>query len=554
MDSSSTNNSFYLKNLADLLGAGTKTKPFNVSGIYSGHWGHMEKQTYLNRVNQTRMASPVLPMLTGSIHRGNSHNNVLEHTAKGSMWLFLHGNPPPDEKMLKNELEYVTGTVILHNDDDAPMGLQPSVIMTVQGVFLRHTGQLTLYGNQPNGLVQVEYNSSMATKPSPMAYSLNPTRSRQRQGRFRPASPNLGEMCVYEMDLQMKKSNEEKEKMDGMLASSNCDLYLNVSSTFEEANLHTFYSRASYYATFMTFVCFAQIYLLVRQIQSSNTQASAAKVSLVTIGQQAIIDSYLCLIHLTAGIIIQSIFAAFATVAFLKLIIFSIFEMRYLLLIWKARRPQSFTEGWATMRRELTVLYSRFYGTLLFGIILLYNGWYHANFMMLIVFSFWIPQIVHNAHREAKNSLDRTYLFGMSALRLVLPLYFYGCSSNFLIAFPMYQYESNLSMCFGIISWVGIQVLVLILQDHLGPRFFIPARFLPVKYTYTRRIDEEQLELLQSHETDTVDCVICMGEVDIEGKSYMIAPCDHIFHQTCLEEWMEIKMECPTCRSVLPVP
>ncbi len=56
----------------------------------------------------------------------------------------------------------------------------------------------------------------------------------------------------------------------------------------------------------------------------------------------------------------ESLFNAFATAAFFKFVIFAIFEMRYLLAIWKARRPVASGEGWETMRRELSVLYSRF--------------------------------------------------------------------------------------------------------------------------------------------------------------------------------------------------
>jgi len=56
----------------------------------------------------------------------------------------------------------------------------------------------------------------------------------------------------------------------------------------------------------------------------------------------------------------ESLFNAFATAAFFKFVVFSIFEMRYLLAIWKAGRPFSNGEGWETMRRELSVLYSRF--------------------------------------------------------------------------------------------------------------------------------------------------------------------------------------------------
>ena len=74
--------------------------------------------------------------------------------------------------------------------------------------------------------------------------------------------------------------------------------------------------------------------------RNATCQSSAVKVSLLTIGQQAVMDSYLCLMHLTTGIVVEALFNAFATAAFFKFMIFSIFEMRYLLIIWKARRPQ----------------------------------------------------------------------------------------------------------------------------------------------------------------------------------------------------------------------
>lgn len=38
---------------------------------------------------------------------------------------------------------------------------------------------------------------------------------------------------------------------------------------------------------------------------------------------------------------------------------------------------------------------------------------------------------------EVRNPFDLGYLYGISALRLFLPLYFYGCPNNFLTAFPM---------------------------------------------------------------------------------------------------------------------
>lgn len=94
-------------------------------------------------------------------------------------------------------------------------------------------------------------------------------------------------------------------RLTGTLASVNCGLYLKIDTTFQEENLNVFFSKASRYAVLMTLIAMGEIYFLLRQLQISNTQATAAKVSLLTIGQQAIVDSYLCLGHLTVGIVAQ---------------------------------------------------------------------------------------------------------------------------------------------------------------------------------------------------------------------------------------------------------
>lgn len=49
------------------------------------------------------------------------------------------------------------------------------------------------------------------------------------------------------------------------------------------------------------FLSLLQVLLLIKQMEATNTPALASKVSLVTIGQQAVMDSYLCLLHLTTG-------------------------------------------------------------------------------------------------------------------------------------------------------------------------------------------------------------------------------------------------------------
>ncbi|RHY30336.1 hypothetical protein DYB32_004394 [Aphanomyces invadans] len=462
----------------------------------------------------------------------------------GILWLILSEKPSPVNEVNK-DIAYVVGQAIMHDE------MLAMTILPVQGVFLRRIGRLTLFGNIPESSVDLVYPSYTAAdtnsstiggldidddEEDEMHFEVSPPRYNPFTGsnqRLRTGSgfPTQREQCVYTLDFEVDRNLIKPGDVNsvgavsGIAGSDVCGLYWRANATFVEENFNTFYTKASGYAIMMALLCLAQIYLLLKQLQVSSTQAAAAKVSLVTVGAQAVVDSYLCLLHLTTGIVAQHIFTLFATVSFFQLIIFSIFEMRFLLLIWKARRPQQFTEGWNVMRRELTTLYSRFYISLLVGLCVIYYGW-----------------IVHNVHREVRNPLDNGYVVGMSMTRLFLPLYLYGCPNNFLTAMPI---------------------------RYWGPRFFVPAMFLPVKYNYERRMDPDQLSLLRVNQGDELDCVICMVraarvedrglthaqvELDMEARDYMIAPCDHVFHRPCLQEWMQVKMECPTCRSVLPEP
>lgn len=89
----------------------------------------------------------------------------------------------------------------------------------------------------------------------------------------------------------------------------------------------------------------------------------------------AVADSYICLMHLVAGVIWGALFNSFATISFTKLMLFSILEMRLMLVIWKSRRADAFANGWNEMRWQLVVLYSRFYGALIAGLFFLYQFW-----------------------------------------------------------------------------------------------------------------------------------------------------------------------------------
>ena len=69
-----------------------------------------------------------------------------------------------------------------------------------------------------------------------------------------------------------------------------------------------------------------QVVLLIRQMEATATQAAVAKVSLLTVGQQAIMDAYLCLLHLTTG----------ALLMFIGPVVINAIEI-FLLAGWRAR-------------------------------------------------------------------------------------------------------------------------------------------------------------------------------------------------------------------------
>lgn len=68
-----------------------------------------------------------------------------------------------------------------------------------------------------------------------------------------------------------------------------------------------------------------------------------------------------------------------------------------------------------------------------------------------------------------------------------------------------------------------------------------------------------------SERVEIDDCAICMcglnitvddnaeATEDCNNTLYMRTPCGHKFHKPCLKNWMEYKLECPSCRAQIPM-
>jgi hypothetical protein len=181
------------------------------------------------------------------------------------------------------------------------------------------------------------------------------------------------------------------------------------------------------------------------------------------------------------------------------------------------------------------------------GIFLLYNLAPAFKVIVFILYLFWVPQIARNAWSNTKRPLDPLYVFTMTVTRLLLPAYFFFVADNFLDTQPAPEYFMLLA------GSVFLQAAVLLMQHIYGPRFFVPDRFLPHRYNYFRTVPLPDEELGENART----CVICMHDLDpalVGSRHIMVTPCSHMFHTECLMEWTEIKLECPTCRALLPEP
>jgi hypothetical protein len=63
--------------------------------------------------------------------------------------------------------------------------------------------------------------------------------------------------------------------------------------------------------------------------------------------------------------------------------------------------------------------------------------------------------------------------------------------------------------------------------------------------------------LVGAADSGGVDCVVCMEQVGpfpLRASTYMVTPCDHLFHAACLQPWLDHQLQCPTCRLALPQP
>ena len=206
------------------------------------------------------------------------------------------------------------------------------------------------------------------------------------------------------------------------------------------------------------------------------------------------------------------------------------------------------------------------------------------DFYLFGFYLFGVPQILYSAKYGSRNCFIWQYQVIFWSQTIIVPIFLKGNQHNFLRLTPC---PLNLIV---LPSMVVFQIQYSILQRIFGPRFGLLKCFFPREHKYRFSIKN-----LKNESKDWNECPICFCGLDFDPcdqiieetgsvqaetaqnstmtlttdsnahilsteaslnikklKYCMKTPCKHYFHKKCLEQWMDVKMECPICRSQQP--
>eukprot|EP00929_Paragymnodinium_shiwhaense_P083978 TRINITY_DN44889_c0_g2_i1.p1 TRINITY_DN44889_c0_g2~~TRINITY_DN44889_c0_g2_i1.p1 ORF type:complete len:581 (+),score=107.71 TRINITY_DN44889_c0_g2_i1:109-1851(+) len=406
--------------------------------------------------------------------------------------------------------------------------------MTASGMLPKPTESLGFSISPPDGATACKLDAV-----------LNTPAKATRDDTEQSDSQSQGSLLRGSMPTVTPEPDAMPPRLEGDIVSADCGFRLGF--IVEGLNLQRIGYKVMSYSIWSNTITAIQIRCFVLQIKHTEDGTSAGRLSMVGIALQALIDGYDSFLHLSLSAQSSHVFNTFAVVSLFKFFLFSLLEVRYLLMIWRVRHRDVFAEGWEAVRRELARVYSRFYGAFIAGLVIMANFLSWLEIFVFILQAYWLPQIILDLKKGTKNTFHPVFVAGMSITRCFGLLYLWGCPHGVFNGdvFPEIPGAPDPWFCVAVVLFQALQVGTMASQRILGPRWFVPWICLPNVYNY-RRAAEVPVG---------TECVICMGDVlphAVGEQQRVTTPCNHRFHRGCLERWLDVKMECPTCRADLP--
>ncbi|SCP04267.1 E3 ubiquitin-protein ligase, putative [Plasmodium ovale] len=332
---------------------------------------------------------------------------------------------------------------------------------------------------------------------------------------------------------------------EGRISSSTCNLVMLLEG--DDVDRRDTAAKVTNFSIMFNIKSIIELGLFWKQIGYSENMRNTSKISILSICLNSFIDIFESLLLLYEVMLSRLLLFHFILMILLKFLTFTLMEVRYILIVWKANHQHEINDGWDNMQRELGKLYRYYYGSILAVIVLFYYIFPFFPYVLLVLYLCWLPQICLDIWKGQRNSVNLTFAFFLTICRLFLPVYIFIYPYNVfqLDVFAQVIDTSNTLFSILLILLMITQLIWMYLQRKYGPRYFVNVDLLPHVHNYYQSIDV-------NFEAGIPECVICMYDIVLKENKYCVTPCFHIFHEKCLQQWMDIKLECPTCRGTLP--
>lgn len=393
--------------------------------------------------------------------------------------------------------------------------------------------------------------------------------------------------------LTLKKSEKIlRDSFKEMLISSFSIAQLSIKGNFsvdittEVKTGKELESKISNYILILTLISFSEIYFIFKLLVSVNENSQVGlNLDLITITISIMYKSFICTAHfyLSLTTINDDLSYEYGIPSLLYFFSFSVFELRLLFFVWKSRYNDLLANNQTLFRKKLFLFYFLFYILLFISLISIKTIFSHYIYALLFFSCTWVFQIIHSIRTGTKPPISKSYIIVMTFNKLYLPIYLKAYEYN------IFEYKPAYAKVAFLCSIVILEMMILLLQKTFGAKVIVPKCLKTVPYNYYK----EDVKI-EEHISSNPDCVICLDSLketfdeelytvkNKESKSnsrnvlmlgmlierinqyllslssqnprkpYMVTPCDHVFHSVCLEQWMEVKNECPYCKRQIP--
>lgn len=115
-----------------------------------------------------------------------------------------------------------------------------------------------------------------------------------------------------------------------------------------------------------------------------------------------------------------------------------------------------------------------------------------------------------------------------------------------------FHYESPRIRVFPLVLDIFVQMVFEYRNNFIANTVVLTESMEEAQFVPATNDAIESLENVKLEDCDTVKtCVICQIDFN-RGMEVTKLPCDHMYHQECIVQWLETSHMCPMCRHAMP--